>query len=162
MLSATRIAWRDKEQLGLLRALTWAAEIRRDGELFALLARRFEIGAARSRDPLNYFRRRTARTLRRLGSIGSPDYVKLASELLLQYRDSNAEEVRRTPYGTWDAFARYHALNYVLYGNSPRYERAGHRAATWRCRNEYEPGQPAPVPHPAPRAVFPWQPPGQP
>jgi hypothetical protein len=136
----------DGQELSLARTLNWAAEIRRDAELFALLTRRFESTHGETTETTqNYFRRRAARTLRRLGSIGSPDYVKMATELLLLYRESDADEVMRSPYGTWDEFGRYYALNFVLYGNSPRYARAGHRGATWRCQNGYEPGEPPPA-----------------
>ena len=146
VLSLARTARMFGQELGLLRTLNWAAEIRRDGELFALLARRFE---SRSRgakpDTLNYFRRRAARVLRRLGSIGSPDYVKLATELLVLYREEDAEPLRSSAFGRWDAFARYHSLGFVLWGNSSRYAPANHRRATWRCRGDYQPGQQAPT-----------------
>jgi len=132
-----------KVEFGLLRSLNWAAEIRRDAELFAVLTRRFETERRGTRDTKNYFRRRAARTLRRLGSIESPDYVEFASALALSYADSDAEPVR-DGFANWDAFARYHALNFILYGNSPRYERAGHRRATWRCSHGYVPSAPPP------------------
>lgn len=140
VLAVVRIARPAGEELGLLRALLWAAEVRRDAELFAVLTRHFENQAADVRDGVNYFRRRAARTLRRLGSIGSSDYAPMATELLLQYRDQDAESIVRSAHGSWDEFARYYALNFVLYGNSSRYERAAHRRATWRCREGYEPG----------------------
>lgn len=145
VFAVVRIARAAGEELGLLRALTWAAELRRDPELFALLTRQFENQAAETRESVNYFRRRAARTLRRLGSIGSIDYVPMATELLLQYHDDDAERVVRSERGIWDEFARYHALNFVLYGNSSRYERAAHRRATWRCRKGYEPGGASPM-----------------
>jgi hypothetical protein len=145
VLAIARVAGLSEGGLGLLRALTWAAEIRRDAQLFAVLVRRFDQRVAGDvRPTVHYFRRRASRTLRRLGSIASPDYPRLASELLLTYRAEDAEPVRDTGFGCWDAWARYHALNFVLYGNSPRYERANHSGATWRCRDDYRPGQPAP------------------
>ena len=127
-----------KVVIGLLRSLNWAAEIRRDAELFAALTRRFETERRGAKKTKAYFRRRAARALRRLGSIASPDYVEFATALASSYDDSHAEPVR-DGVATWDAFARYHALNFILYGNSPRYERAGHRRATWRCSNGYVP-----------------------
>jgi len=130
-------------EFGLLRSLNWAAEIRRDAELFAVLTRRFESERRGTKATKNYFRRRAARTLRRLGSIASPDYVEFATALALSYADNDAEPLR-DGFANWDAFARYHALNFILYGNSPRYERAGHRRATWRCRNGYVPNSPPP------------------
>ncbi|HMA97738.1 MAG TPA: WGR domain-containing protein [Polyangiaceae bacterium] len=145
VFAVVRIARAAGEELGLLRALTWAAEVRRDAELFALLTRQFENQAAEVRESVNYFRRRAARTLRRLGSVGSVDYVPMATELLLQYHDQDAERIVRSEHGIWDEFAHYHALNLVLYGNSSRYARAAHRRATWRCRAGYEPGGAVPT-----------------
>ncbi|HEY5957097.1 MAG TPA: hypothetical protein VIV60_11110, partial [Polyangiaceae bacterium] len=145
VLGVVQVARLTGEELGLLRSLTWAAELRRDAVLFAALTRRFEQQSSGSRDPLNYFRRRAARTLRRIGSTGSADYVAMATELILRYREEDAEAVIRSEYGVWDAFARYTALNFVLYGNSNRYERAAHRGATWRCRQGYAPGDAPPA-----------------
>jgi hypothetical protein len=145
VLSIARTVALRGQEFGLVRSLNWAAEIRRDAELFALLSRRFELDRDAKTTTLSYFRRRSARTLRRLGSIGSADYVKMASELLLLYRETDAEPVRSSDFGTWDAFARYHALNFVLYGSSPRYARAGHRRATWRFQAGHAPGQPPPA-----------------
>jgi len=130
-------------EIGLLRSLNWAAEIRRDAELFAALTRRFETERRGTKKTKNYFRRRAARALRRLGSIASLDYVEFATALALSYADSDAEPLRGG-HATWDAFARYHALNFILYGNSPRYQRAGHRRATWRCSDGYVPNSPPP------------------
>lgn len=143
VLSVVRIARLRGQELGVLRALNWAAELRRDGELFACLVRRFESDDG-DRATLGYFRRRAGRVLRRLGSIASPDYVEMATELLLAYREHDAEDVRHSDFGTWDAFGRYHSLNFVLYAGSPRYERAAHRGATWRCREGYTPGDAPP------------------
>ncbi len=154
VLAAARIARPQGVELGLLRSLNWAAEARRDAELFALLARRFEGDGFVEVATSQYLRRRSARTLRRLGRGDSPDYVAFASELLLSYRDEDAEPVvDHSEYGTWDAFGRFHALNFVLYGRSARYEKAGHRRATWRCRAGYAPGDPAPSPR---EESFPW------
>jgi hypothetical protein len=145
VLAVTRVVRLEGEEIGIARTLTWAAELRGDAELFALLARRFETEpGARYNKTINYFRRRTARVLRRLGRRSSPDYVKLASELLLQYRDQHAEPVVESSYGTWDAFARYWALNFVIYGKSKRYRASDHQRATWVCTGNYRPGGPAP------------------
>lgn len=146
VLGAVRVARLSGQELSILRSLNWAAEIRRDGELFARLARRFEATQHdASPDTLSYFRRRSARALRRLASISSPDYVKMASELLLQYDESHAGEIHETEWGKWDAFARYHALNDIIYGNSPRYEPGRSKKAIWRCKGSYRPGEPPPA-----------------
>lgn len=145
VLSMARVARLRGPELGLVRTLNWAAEVRRDGELFALLTRRFESAqSADSPETINYFRRRAGRALRRLASIRSADYVRMATELLLLYVEDDAEELLATEWGNWDAFGRYHALNCVIYGDSPRYERGRASAATWRCRARYAVGQPPP------------------
>ena len=88
----------------------------------------------------DYFRRRTWRTMRRLGEIGDADYVKMAVGSLLAYTDADALEPRvstfydyyytgsydwrdpKTITIQYDAFAPYLLFNHVLYGNSKRYE----------------------------------------
>jgi hypothetical protein len=143
VLAIARVARLTGDEFGLLRALYGQSELKRDGELFAILARRFETLRAqppRDNATLRYFRRRVARFLRQLGKLESPDYTKMAAMVLVSYRDSDAEAMRETGWGTWDAFARYHALNFVLFQNSPRYERASHHRATWRLRRQRQPG----------------------
>lgn len=95
----------------------------------------------------DYFRRRTWRTLRRLGELSDADYVKMAVGALLAYTDADALEPRtstvydyyhtgsydwRNPRTTtihYGAYAPYLLFNHVLYGNSKRYEyKPGSRA----------------------------------
>lgn len=95
-----------------------------------------------------YLRRRTWRTLRRMGEINDLDYVRMAVGALLTYSDADAQEPRTATFynyydenGRWnwqnpttttidyDAFASYLMFNHILYGNSPRYElKTGSRA----------------------------------
>lgn len=106
----------------------------------------------------SYLRRRVWRSLRRLADLASPEYVRLASQILLQYKDSDAEparesvsyqwnwrthqqeEIRRV---RWDQFAKFLTLNHILYENSPRYELKT-RGKAWRCKGAYRSGDPAP------------------
>lgn len=95
----------------------------------------------------DYFRRRTWRTLRRLGEIGDLDYVKMAVGSLLAFSDADALEPRtsviydyyhtgrynwQNPKTTeihFDAYAPYLLFNQILHGNSKRYEyKTGSRA----------------------------------
>ena len=104
----------------------------------------------------DYLRRRAFRSLRRLAEAGDAlGYVKMAVGVLLPFSDADGQEVKtatRYSYSTrknkvtrWDRFAAYHAFNAILYGgNSPRYEPRV-RGATWRCRANYKPGDPAPA-----------------
>ena len=88
-----------------------------------------------------YFQRRTWRTLRHLGELDdAKTYVKLAVGSLLAYKDSDAQEPRKSVYYDyyhtgqydwqnakitethWDKFAGYLLFNQILFRNSPRYE----------------------------------------
>ncbi len=90
-----------------------------------------------------YLRRRTWRTLRRMGQLGDVEYVKMAVGVLLPFTDADRQTPRRGHQASWDAFAPYRALNGVLYTNSPRYElKAGTRA--YRTKGRYKPGDLAP------------------
>jgi predicted DNA-binding WGR domain protein len=96
----------------------------------------------------HYLRRRSARTLTRLGQLADPDFVRMAVGVLIPFTDADANTVaqsvryrwtgnRSQPIFTnWGPFAQYLALNTILYGNSPRYELApsGH---AWRCRRGF-------------------------
>ncbi len=149
VLAFARVARLSNREAAVVRSLYRLAELRRDGELFALCARRIDAHAGVrpfGPDTRGYFRRRVARVLRRLGRAGSPDYVAMASAVLLSYTDDDAEEPRPNAQGgPFDRFARYHALNDILYGHSPRYERAHAQRSAWRCKRGYRPGQPAPA-----------------
>ena len=108
-----------------------------------------------------YFRRRTWRTLRRLGEIGDTDFVKMATGALLAYTDADAREPRTSTiydyYHTgswnwqnpkvthiyWDKFSPYLLFNHLLYENSPRYElKMGSRG--FRTKGDYKVGDPTP------------------
>lgn len=110
----------------------------------------------------DYFRRRTWRTLRRLGEINDADYVKMATGALLAFTDADARPVRvstiRDYYHTgrwdwqnpkiteihWDKFSPYLLFNHILYENSPRYEhKTGSRG--FRMTANHKTGEPAPA-----------------
>jgi predicted DNA-binding WGR domain protein len=141
-----------------LRYLFKAAEFRRDAEVFAILAYRFETVRANKvpgyyeKDKLKvytaatreYMRRRSWRSLRRMGHLGDSDYVKMAVGALLPFSDTDAKPVRHGYRCHWDAFAPYRAFNGVLYTQSPRYELVASTKA-WRTRATYVPGSAAPA-----------------
>ncbi len=103
-----------------------------------------------------YFRRRVWRTLRKLGVIESPDYVPMATGILLAYDDADASHPkenttyrykgRRTITETtrWDSWANYLPFNHILYTHSPRYF-LKNNGRTWRCRPTYRPGDAVPA-----------------
>jgi hypothetical protein len=168
-----------------VRHMFKVAELRRDAEVFSLLAHRFETNAenlgnywtevvfiqyrqgqrehARSRvcpfgkATRRYLRLRCWRTLRRLGELGDPDYVRLAAGVLLAFTDADAHaaeswthwEYTTTRWGGLrrtgsrqryrDRFGRYWAFCQILYRHSPRYEPV-ERKGTFLCRGTYKPG----------------------
>ncbi|NJR25906.1 MAG: hypothetical protein HC786_29215 [Richelia sp. CSU_2_1] len=192
-----------------IRHIFKMAEYRRDGEVFAIIARRFECEKAMYRsnsygvyipgggylkkiewkqnkktkqyesvktrefsnemqspnariaygsNTREYFLLRVWRTLKQLGEGGDADYANMAASILLQYADSDAEEVVRSTYYQWntsnwtravthavewDIFAGYLTFNRILYDNSPRYVYFPNTEA-WRCREGYKPGDPEP------------------
>jgi len=106
----------------------------------------------------DYLRDRVTRTLHRAGEADSPAYAELAARLLLRYDDScdmtppyfipcyryEYRPYRRIDISThYDTYATHLALNFILYGNSPRYHHAAN-ANAWHCVAPYQPGQPAP------------------
>lgn len=106
----------------------------------------------------NYLQQRIWRYLKTLGDLAQSEYVQMATALLLQYSDLDAEPVRevmryrwdrrtwkRHEVGTtyWDRFAGHLNLNQILYRNSPRYEWKRSRRA-WSCKGKYKPGDAAP------------------
>ena len=111
-----------------LRRIFKAAELRCDGQVFGLLALRFEkvkgnfrsnswfrrnpnrhpaLGAnpanAFSVQTRTYNRRRAWRTLKRLGEANSDKFVPMAVGVLLAYNDSDAKEVRTMSHYDWQS-----------------------------------------------------------
>ncbi len=106
----------------------------------------------------DYLRRRVWRSLRTLGESDRSEYVKIAVDVLLQYRDMDVVPVRESVYYQydnnwqrsertrvgWDKYATYLTFNHLLYTNSPRYElKSG--TDVWRCRSTYKLGDPTPT-----------------
>jgi hypothetical protein len=105
----------------------------------------------------SYLRRRVWRSLRKLGELGDPAYIKLAVSILLQHSDADAEEVRQSVYYKydrnwrryesarieWDIYAKYLTFNHILYEHSPRYVLKPN-ATAWRCVPPYKPENPEP------------------
>ncbi len=147
-----------------LRYVFKAAELRRDARVFGIFGYRFETTAANyersygnRQEPYGsatrlYMRRRIWRVLRRLGQAGDPDYVKMATGVLLPFSDADAVEPKQTSRRRgraidWDRFAPYLAFNHILYGNSPRYELHRNNKA-WRMKPPHRPGGAVPAERP--------------
>lgn len=160
ILTAARVSRLDNAEAQIVRLVFRMAEVTRDGELYVRVARRIDAhtggaprwdGRAYRSGPFGeltrrYFRRRAARVLRRLARAGSADYTQMASAWLLGYTD---EDAQRTFQGTqsndwYDAFAKHHTLNDILYGQSSRYQRAAYGRSAWKCKRGYRPGGNAP------------------
>jgi predicted DNA-binding WGR domain protein len=109
----------------------------------------------------DYLIKRNWRTLRELGNNNDPNYVKIATEILLKYSDHDAVSVRESTHNNytwdqatnrwqtivrrkvWDIYANYITLNHILYQNSSRYQLKLNSKA-WHCINDYKPGDPEP------------------
>ncbi len=115
-----------------LRHIFKAAEVRSDGEVFGLLAYRFEAtrstfrnksysyyGTAAAKKTIGpnaerafshetrfYLRRRIWRTLQRLGELNDTDYVPMAVGVLLQYTDDDARPPRSDIRYDWSDYSR--------------------------------------------------------
>jgi hypothetical protein len=162
----------------IVRYLFKVAELRDDAEMLGLLTYRFEttrpsgetghqifsfaMAKRNVRYPMvvhaytgptrNYLRRRAWRILHDRGRLGSPDYVRMAEQVLLHFRDADAlpeGPIHRHGYGwgqrggtTVDRFGTYYVLNRILYRNSPRY--AATRGNLFICKGRYKPGDPIP------------------
>lgn len=158
LLAFLRAAPLSQHYFQRLRHLFKAAELRRDGEVFGLLAYRFEKEQAGSRSygsrsyptfgstTRKYLLLRVWRTLRRLGALSDRDFVKMAVGTLLPFVDGDAVEVRSVARNHWDRFAPYWAFNHLLYGRSPRYK-PQRNAKAWRCKAGYRPGEAEPPLH---------------
>lgn len=135
VLATARVARLLGDEAAIVRALFRAAEARRDGELYALVAKRIDAHRSSSRpfgpETREYLRRRVARVLRRLGRAESPDYVPIAAAILLSYAEADAVSERRS-YATYGRFAPYHAFNQILYAHSARFARGHHKRSAWR------------------------------
>ncbi|MGE3768535.1 MAG: hypothetical protein AB7L94_40165, partial [Kofleriaceae bacterium] len=156
ILAAARVSRLENAEAQIVRLVFRMAEVLRDGELYVRVARRIDdyIGGRPRWDgrgyrsgpfgelTRQYFRRRTARVLRRLARAGSPDYAQMASAWLLAYTDEDAGRVFQGNMSSdwYDAFARHHTLNDIIYGKSPRYERAAYGRSAWKCKRGYRPG----------------------
>ena len=144
-------------QRGFVKALRHVfkmAEYRRDGEVFGLIGWRYEKERASrtSREGFAkatrlFLRRRIWRTLRRLGQIESPDFVKMAVGVLLAFSDADAVPELSTSKGYgrnreeihWEAFSPYWAFNHLLHGRSTRFvtlERKLAFYAKWKPRSD--------------------------
>jgi predicted DNA-binding WGR domain protein len=107
----------------------------------------------------NYLRRRIWRTLKGLAKERDPQFINLASQILLQYSDADAQPARQSTFTrwenqgsgwrsvsyhrNWDTFARFHLLYHILYENSDRYH-LKHNSKAWCCVEPYKPGDAEP------------------
>lgn len=114
---------------------------------------------AYSKQTREYLRKRVWRTLKTLGAEKESDYVKLATGILLNYKDSDGKKVKESSgirkkyksenlgYQTysyniqWDKYASLIIFNHILYENNPRYQS---HPQSWRCKGEYKPGDSTP------------------
>ena len=109
-----------------IRRIFKAAELRRDGQVFGLLAHRFEKYKCKYRVPdymwrgqkketlgenplhafssqtRDYFRNRVWASLRRMGELEDSDFVPMATGTLLAFTDEDAKPIRTESYYNWN------------------------------------------------------------
>lgn len=141
----------------LIRQLFKIAEYEQDSEIFAVLAHRFENSRAQpfnwqnrsyentfSNDTRTYLRKRSWRMLRRMGEAADLNYVDMATDLLLTYRDDDPQaQPRSEDHYQWinrswetttiefSGFNSHIALNQILYRNSQQYRPYGNNGNSW-------------------------------
>ena len=121
VISFCQTASVDSDDFYVLRSLYKAAEYRCDGQVFGLLAHKFEIAAPASRSgrrrfspkTKNYYRWRTWRTLRRLGEQEHADTIRMAVGVLVPFSPED---------GPQGHFGSFWAFNHLLYHNSRVYQ----------------------------------------
>jgi hypothetical protein len=146
LLAIARVVRLDRNaEASAARALFKLAELDRDGTRWIAIARRIDAheGWQRPFGPKtrNYFRRRTARVLRRLAQAESRDYVVMATEVLLAYTDADAKQpIHSNQSGRWfGGFAGDHVLNDIIYSERSPYERSSYNRSAWSTRKEVPP-----------------------
>jgi hypothetical protein len=145
LLRVLRAAPFQKGAVKALRHVFKMAEYRRDGEVFGLIAWRYEKERSSGRSTRDGFakatrmflRRRVWRTLRRMGELEELDFVKMAVGVLLPFTDEDAvpPHTQSVGYGRnrqehhFEAFHPYWAFNHLLHSPGPgsRYVADDHR-----------------------------------
>jgi predicted DNA-binding WGR domain protein len=145
LLRVLRTAPFQKGAVKALRHVFKMAEYRRDGEVFGLIAWRYEKERASGRGKKEGFtkatrlflRRRVWRTLRRMGELEDQDFVKMAVGVLLPFTDADAVPPRTVSVGYgrnrqehhFEEFHSYWAFNHILHspGHGSRYVADEHR-----------------------------------
>lgn len=127
------------------------AEFRLDAPMFAKITRLIEMtphgywGEPFREETKNYLRKRSWRTLRKLGEVDNSQYVDMASAILLSITDEDAQEPKTVTRTEWnwqtrqsevvsvkhfDAYPNLVAFNQILYRNSQQFEPTS-RALAW-------------------------------
>jgi predicted DNA-binding WGR domain protein len=145
LLRVLRTAPFQKGAVKALRHLFKMAEYRRDGEVFGIIAWRYEKERSSNRGGREgftkytrmYLRRRVWRTLRRMGELEDLTFVKMAVGVLLPFTDADAVPPRTTTSGWgrnrqehyFEEFHPYWAFNHLLHSPGPgsRYVAVDHR-----------------------------------
>lgn len=100
-----------------------------------------------------YLRLRAERAFRKLGELRDPAYLPMAMAMLLAYSDTDANPPRSKSISNWDtgistvrhtdAWNDHWAFSFVLYQNSPRYEKKSNGGYT--CQRNFRPGKEPPM-----------------
>ncbi|MEM9463294.1 MAG: hypothetical protein AAGF11_54635 [Myxococcota bacterium] len=145
LLDVLRTLPLERPAFAVVRQLFKVAQMRGDGEVFGILAWRFERTRANAyprwdaraqrehaygRGTRKWLRRRVWRTLRRLGEAEADEFIDLAMGVLLAFCDEDA---------TTHAFGHYWCFAQLLYHQSPRFG-VDHRGLhLWSGRRDRNP-----------------------
>ncbi|MCA8996154.1 MAG: hypothetical protein KDA80_04195 [Planctomycetaceae bacterium] len=146
LLNALRTLKFEPNEFQRIRHIFKVAEMRRDPEVFGIMAFRFEttfgnfrsgpqwhyrrfpkpsVGPkpdkAYSSQTRDYFRRRIWRVLRRFGEMGSPEYCRLAAGVLRQFDDSTGGQPQQVRRYQWDPRSRRSSVSVIHYDRFSRY-----------------------------------------
>ncbi|MBA4496088.1 hypothetical protein ACFO25_16480 [Paenactinomyces guangxiensis] len=122
-----------KEQYRYVKGIYKLAELRSDYKTWAKLTWLFDTSRWNSREyytghlklysmaTANYLRRRSWRKLRQLGKAGSADYVRLATEILLNYDPEDWSWWIKTRDDELTGYIHFFVFNQILYRNSKRF-----------------------------------------
>jgi hypothetical protein len=86
-------------------------------------------------------KRRVWRTLRRAGHLDSPDYVDMATGVLLEFEDDDVQEVieGESSDHVWDGWSAYWAFGHILFGSRIRYQPTRHGHFRRHCATSADP-----------------------
>ena len=153
-----QLSLREKGFFKAFRRLLKLSEFRLDGIVYGLISQRIDASPASWRQPYfkektkKYLQKRILRTIKQLGQDRHEQYVPMAMGILFAIKDEHADTEKRFEYAykkwnipkdidtRFNGYSRFIAFNYILFGNSDRYE-ISKNGLSWRCLSSKEPSE---------------------